>query len=321
MKTPKYWLGIALMGVVQLAAVAQPGLNPDRDPGDHSLLELGSTHSNLKRGVDHHLVGPATASVAAAASKPHLTYYGGPVIQKVRIYKVLYGSTGTYQSFVTATAAPSVASFLTYLPTSAYFAWLTEYNTTSPAQTIGFGSYGGSFSISPASSRNGSTITDSQIQAEISSQIGAGHLPASDNNTIYMMFFPKGKRISQGGSGSCVAGGFCAYHSTFRRNGQYVFYGVFPDMSAGSGCDSGCGNGSAFGNQTSVASHELIEAVTDPAVGVATVFGPPLGWYDGNNGEIGDICNAQQGSIVLNALTYTVQKEWSNQKAACIVNK
>ena len=192
MKTPKYWLGIALMGVVQLAAVAQPGLNPDRDPGDHSLLELGSAHSNLKRGVDHHL---------------------------------------------------------------------------------------------------------------------------------YMMFFPKGKRISQGGSGSCVAGGFCAYHSTFRRNGQYVFYGVFPDMSAGSGCDSGCGNGSAFGNQTSVASHELIEAVTDPAVGVATVFGPPLGWYDGNNGEIGDICNAQQGSIVLSALTYTVQKEWSNQKAACIVNK
>ena len=54
---------------------------------------------------------------------------------------------------------------------------------------------------------------------------------------------------------------------------------------------------------------------------MATVFGPPLAWYDGTNGEIGDICNAQQGTITLNGLSYTMQKEWSNQKGACILNK
>ena len=58
--------------------------------------------------------------------------------------------------------------------------------------------------------------------------------------------------------------------------------------------------------------HEFIEAITDPEVGFAQSDGPPLGWYDPNNGEIGDICNAQHGTITVNGVTYTVQREWSN---------
>ena len=49
---------------------------------------------------------------------------------------------------------------------------------------------------------------------------------------------------------------------------------------------TGCGNGTVFGNYTSVASHELIEAVTDAAVGVADKLVAPLAWYDATNGEI-----------------------------------
>ena len=36
-----------------------------------------------------------------------------------------------------------------------------------------------------------------------------------------------------------------------------------PDMQAGSGCSTGCGTSSVFGNYTSVTSHELVEAMTD----------------------------------------------------------
>ena len=90
-------------------------------------------------------------------------------------------------------------------------------------------------------------------------------------------------------------------------------------MSSGSGCDSGCGASTPLNNQTSVASHELIEAVTDPAVGLANVYGPPLAWHNKTYGEIGDICNAQQSSIILNGLAYNMQKEWSNSKGACII--
>ena len=55
---------------------------------------------------------------------------------------------------------------------------------------------------------------------------------------------------------------------------------------------------------------------------LATVVGKPLAWYvDAANGEIGDICNGQQGTITSGATTYTVQKEWSNAAHACIVHK
>lgn len=81
------------------------------------------------------------------------------------------------------------------------------------------------------------------------------------------------------------------------------------------GCQAGCGTGTVTQNTDSVASHELIEAVTDPAVGLATVFGPPLGWYDQpDNQEIGDLCNAPQGTCG----GFSVQKEWSNRNGACV---
>jgi hypothetical protein len=99
-----------------------------------------------------------------------------------------------------------------------------------------------------------------------------------------------------------------------------VYYGVLPDV-ASSGCAGGCGGSTAFNNETSVASHELIEATTDAAVGLAQTYAPPLAWYNATYGEIGDICNGSQGTVVGgNGVTYTVQKEWSNAKAKCTTN-
>jgi hypothetical protein len=310
---------VIFAGSIAIIANAQSRRPPEQDPKDPSVLVFGPSHLLHKHGVDVDVTNQA--SRAYRRRLPHLNYYGGPILKNIKVVKVEYGA-GTYQSFITGTGTASIAGFLTGVTNSAYFAWLTEYNTSSPAQTIGYGSYGGDSPITPSSGNNGSTITDAQIQAEISAQITSGHLPAPDANTFYAVFFPKGKSISSGGSNSCVAGGFCAYHGTFSRNGQYVYYGVLPDMSAGSGCDLGCGaNASPFNNQTSVLSHETIETVTDAGVGLATVYGPPLAWYDPVNGEIGDICNAQQGTVVgSNGVTYTVQKEWSNASGICKVH-
>src|SRR5256885_13075037 len=103
---------------------------------------------------------------------------------------------------------------------------------------------------------------------------------------------------------------------------QHLYSGVLPDMSSSSGCATGCGTSTTFNNQTSVASHEMIEAVTDAEVGLAAVVGPPLAWYNSASGEIGDICNAQQGTIVgTDGVTYTVQKEFSNVANDCIVSR
>ena len=80
-------------------------------------------------------------------------------------------------------------------------------------------------------------------------------------------------------------------------------------------CAGGCGNDpDTFNNLTSVSSHELIEAVTDPGVGLATSYAAPLAWYDPAGGEISDICNAQQAKVA----GWTIQKNWSNALNKCV---
>jgi hypothetical protein len=136
------------------------------------------------------------------------------------------------------------------------------------------------------------------------------------------MFFPHGKTITLGGAASCQV--FCAYHGTIDNlpNGVgEIEYGVHPDFQPGSGCEFGCGAAATqFGNYTQVASHELIETITDPEVGLAQVFGPPLAWADTVFSEIGDICNDQNGHVVgADGITYDVQTEFSNSLNDCIV--
>ncbi|HET9182867.1 MAG TPA: hypothetical protein VFP59_12090 [Candidatus Angelobacter sp.] len=267
----------------------------------------------------------------AAPAGAHLSYFGGPIISNVQVIQVLYGS-GSYNSQVAGATSPTMGQFFGDFTGSGsgLISLLTQYNTNISGgtnQTFGFGSFGGLFQIVPSATNDGSTISDSQIQSELLAQINAGHLPAPEldaagnPNTVYMIYFPPGKTITQGGSSSCVAGGFCAYHGTTSSlfSGHNVLYGVLPDMQAGSGCSTGCGTSTTFGNYTSVTSHELVEAMTDAFVGIATTFAPPLAWYDQNNGEIGDICNAQQGSYTANGTTYTVQLEFSNSANNCVL--
>ncbi|MGZ7099378.1 MAG: hypothetical protein ACXVJ8_12945 [Candidatus Angelobacter sp.] len=275
---------------------------------------------------------PNNAAVGLAApAGAHLTYFGGPVISNVHVVQVLYGS-GSYNAQVAGTSTPSMGNFYSDLTgaNSGYTSLLTQYNTPASGgtnQTIGNGTFDGLFQIVPSAGNNGSTISDAQIQSELLAQITAGHLPAplldaaGNVNTLYMIYFPPGKTITQGGSSSCVAGGFCAYHGTTSTllNGKNVLYGVHPDMQSGLCSTGGCGNAGVFGNYTSVTSHELTEAITDADVGIATTFAPPLAWYDMTNGEIGDICNGQQGTYVANGTSYTIQLEFSNAANNCVL--
>lgn len=267
----------------------------------------------------------------AAPAGAHLSYFGGPVISNVHVVQVLYGS-GSYNSQVAGTTSPTMGNFYGDITgtNSEWIPLLSQYDTPASGgtnQTIGNGTFDGLFQIVPSAGNDGSTIDDTQIQAELLAQISAGHLPAplldsaGNVNTLYMIFFPPGKTITLSGSSSCVPGGFCAYHGTTSTtlNSKNLLYGVMPDMQAGSGCANGCGASTTFGNYTSVTSHELAESITDADVGIATTFAPPLAWYDMVNGEIGDICNAQQGSYVANGTTYTIQLLFSNAANNCVL--
>ncbi|HEX8107201.1 MAG TPA: hypothetical protein VF516_05700, partial [Kofleriaceae bacterium] len=252
-------------------------------------------------------------------------------MSNIQVVQVLYG-TGSYIPQVTSTSTPSMATFYQGVLNSPYVDWLTEYNTVglpppSSNQVLGRGSFSQQVQITPNPANNGTLIDDLQIQNELSAQIAAGtlpaptHDPAGNNNTYYALFFPHGKVISLGGSLSCQV--FCAYHGTIASAGGQgeIEYGVHPDFQPGSGCENGCGAAATqFGNYTQVASHELIETMTDPEVGLATVFGPPLAWADTVFSEIGDICNDQNGQVAgADGVTYDVQTEFSNSVNDCIV--
>lgn len=323
---------LARRGAVLIAAaftLLSCGLNPvdvtEGGEGATKAEDSTATSETLTAGTRVHLfpkIAPGKTQATPALSA-HLDYYGGKVIPNVKAYSVNWGST------VNARVQTGMPNFYAAFGASNMFTWLgAEYSTvgltgkTGSAgsnQTLGAGSSGGSITITP--SITSKSITDAQIQSEINAQISSGKLPAPDDNAYYAVNFPKGITITQGGSTSCTA--FCAYHGTFKRGAQNVYYGVLPSLETGSGCETGCGsNSDFFNNTTSVASHELIEAATDGEVGLATVVGPPLAWYDTTNGEIGDICNASQGTITDSSGTsWTVQTEYDNASSSCITTQ
>ena len=294
-----------------------------------SVLPVPAQTPQIQHGVPWR---DASAPRGFAAAGAHLSYFGGPVVSNAHIVQVLYGA-GSYNSQVAGNSGPTMGNFFGDLlgTKSGYINLLSQYSTNISGgtnQIIGHGTFDGLFQIVPSAFNNRSTIADSNIQAELLAQINAGHLPAplldaaGNVNTIYIIYFPPGKTIlDPQGNTSCVAGGFCADHGTTSntRNSKHLLYGVMPDMQAGSGCSSGCGTSSVFGNYTSVTSHELSETITDADVGISTSIAAPLAWYDANNGEIGDICNGQQGSYAANGTIYTIQLEFSNAANNCVL--
>jgi hypothetical protein len=266
------------------------------------------------------LVGMGIRPDVAVPVGTRLLYNGGPVISNVNVIQVLYGA-GAYAPEV---AGSTMGSFYQQLTNSPIVDWLSEYNTTVPDQngnpgtnqTIGRGGFARQVQIAPSAPNSGATVSDGQIQAELATQIAKGALPASSANTLYMVNVPKGVQVLEGANTSCQD--FCAFHGSFQYQGSAVYYGVLPDMSAGSGCDMGCGTTSVpFDNLTMVAMHELVEAVTDSDVGRNN-----LAWYDGQNGEIADICSSRGGFLTgTDGVTYAVQQLYSNAVGDCILSK
>ncbi|MCU1279948.1 MAG: hemagglutinin protein [bacterium] len=250
----------------------------------------------------------ATTPGTACQDVPKLGYSNGPLIQHVKIVNVFYSPGNKYKAMLEA--------FYTSITQSAYFDWLVEYNTTN--YKIGRGSFLSSFEdVNPAPAAT-ATVKTVNPETYLKGLLATpGKLPAPDNDTMYMIYFPDRIDPTDGSGSSCVQpmGQFCAYHASYTTSaGQLVRYGVMPDMDA-AGCMGGCGP-TGFPGLTDVSSHELIEAVTDPDNGT--------GWYDANGtqqtncGEIGDIC-AVGGTMETAVIGgFTVQKEWSNKNSACI---
>ena len=268
---------------------------------------------------------PLVAATGEAADK--LQYFGGPVLTHVRLVQVLWGS-GTYLSGVAdggVTTPTKLGDFYTAITNSRYLDWLREYDT--PTQAIGRGTFLGTFTITPSVCASAPcTLTDAQIQAELKSQIAAAHLPAPDENTVYMISVPAGRTItvSQFGTTYTSCTDFCGYHFTATYGEPpYLYYSVLPDIGSGP-CYTSCQGSVGFDEATFIASHEILEPITDPAVGAlkSATIEAPAAWYDPvetDPSEIADLCYPASASMLApDGATYLVSKGWSNAAAACV---
>jgi hypothetical protein len=229
-------------------------------------------------------------------------YDNGPVLTDVDVVAVLWGN-------INSSVAQTIPGFYTAVTDSAYLDWLSEYNT--PTQSICRGWFAGAFLITPSITRT--DLFQSDIETELANQIDAGAVDSDGDpynpNKLYMIHFPSNVTITDSnGNRSCDV--FCAFHWSFEHNGKRIRYAVLPDLGS-NGCQNGCGGGSLLQNQESAASHEMMEAITDPD--------PFKGWTLSDGSEIGDACNQQE--VTLPGTSYTVQKLWSAAQQACVVTR
>jgi len=245
--------------------------------------------------------GALGAVGAVRAQTCHLTYGGGPLIPNVQVVQIFLGTTNNLQYQY----KDELAAYYDAVTNSPYFDWLREYNTT--GTMVGRGGLAATYADS--SPPAGTTIDEATVlQPYLSSLIDGGLVPAPDPNMMYVVHLPGTVQVHGIYGTTCVDD--CAYHFFYNKGGSEVRYAVIPDQNSGP-CSTlpRCPLALApFDRLTIVASHELVEAVTDPE------FGP--GWNDNSPGcgEIGDICRGQPGM----AAGYVVQLEWSNKNNKCI---
>ena len=227
----------------------------------------------------------------AAPTNAKLVYNGGPLITNVEVFTIFWGTKWN----ASAAAKKMMADLNTYFDTilkSSLMTQLAEYNV--PGQKIGPGSFIGTTTVTANAPTH--SVTDSAVQKELKQWIKAKTVPAITKNTLYFIYLDPHVTSIMGGSRSCQS--YCGYHS----NTGKAYYAVMPYPT----CPGCLGGMNAFDALTATSSHELCEAVTDPV--------PGSGWYDQNNGEIGDICAWNFKKVA----GYTVQLEWSNKHKKCV---
>jgi len=164
--------------------------------------------------------------------------------------------------------------------------------------------------------------SDTDIQKLVTTSL-TGATPAwgtPDKSAIYTLFYPSTTKITAPNGVSCAVNGFGGYHSEVAlADGSAIVYAVI------AGCDkfatSPFTGPMGIDQVTSVASHEWVEAMTDPHIDSAPAYGQPdsvdLGWLVVPGGEVGDMCGFNpNSSLIPSGMSHSVQRIWSNKEAA-----
>ena len=235
-----------------------------------------------------------------------LSYGGGPVLVAPKAY-IIYWGYGTYGD--TDGVKSLLNAYVKHMGGSSHDNIYDQYYETNGGTT---------YITNPANQFGGSWVdnrnpvpthpTDAQVAQEALK--GVAHF-GYDANGSYIVATPHGR------STSGFETSWCAYHSTTYSAGRYVSYTNLPyQPDAGSSCGAsiiGAPHDEPAVDEgvTIVEGHEYGESVTDPV--------PASGWYNNQEGEIGDICAWQNiQNDPFGRKSYTMQPMFSNATQSCV---
>ena len=251
-----------------------------------------------------HTIVPTNAVLAhglapvVGTPAPLLENHGGLVLGAVDVAIIYWGAAWSIAENLTLSA--QLDEFFDFILTSSYMDLFSEYGTTTTP--IGHGRRVASVHVSTTEPGKatplGRQVSDVEIQRALQGWIAAGITQATTPNTLYFVYLPPNV-VSSMKSGEKSCNDYCGYHNAINN----VYYAVIPYAT----CPTCAFPGNFLDSLTEVSSHELGEAITDPALDT---------WWDGNSGsEIGDICNRKTFRLG----GYLVQSQWSNVQHACVI--
>lgn len=211
---------------------------------------------------------------------------GGPVLTNVDLLLIFWGSAWAGMA---TPSAQDVANAVVNILSGPYMSALSQYRGIGQGKLSGAGIFS---SFDPPS-----TFGDPDVINLISQLISGGTVPApgSDSQLFYCVFMPVG--------------------ASFGTNSNVIGEHAYFTLSDGSKGHFGwVTNDGTLNSITSIFSHELVEACTDPEgtaiQGMPGTCGQGGGWC-----EIGDVCEGS--NTVVNGVV--VQTYWSQNSQGCVI--
>ena len=225
---------------------------------------------------------------------PLVTAHGGPIIQNIQLVPVYFGADPLLEG---------LEKFNTWLVGSSYWKTVGADYGVGAGQKLPAVQYGSA----PASPT--STL---QIRSWLDQQIAGGSLPKPNAQTVFVLYYPAETTITIDGFASCSV--FAGLHDEAVIAND-VFTGKIPFVVIPR-CSFEAGDELMIA--TNVASHEIIEAATDPlgrsdpAWKMDNISGPLEAWEMLTGPEVADLCFNQSYDEIEG---HTVQDIWSNSAA------
>jgi hypothetical protein len=254
---------------------------------------------------------------AAHGTQPVVSNLGGPVLHSPTVV------TFTFQDTANAAALQAFGATIGSTP---WFAEVLHDYTTTTATPAGLSvaiaanadaTYVDNGGVGLGDAGAGTDL-NAFINQAIANAVAAKTIPAPDGNTVYMFYFPSTTTITGFVGPSCQAYGGYHFNQVYGDGKTPIYYAVLPDCAAGSPYE--------LQAVTLAASHELVEAASDPAPNTGwsldTSPYPDAGttpiefrndpWLSLGYGEIADNCEGTD--FMLDGGT-VVQRIWSNSAA------